>query len=115
MTSSTADSASEDGEWIRAAKDFASTRFCSLDQLTAKLLVGNDGYLEQFVQEVRRFYPLFPLISGRVQQEFDWRGTISQMEHGSFSTSMAQTTILVSGTSRKFSGQNGLSAGWEAL
>jgi hypothetical protein len=52
-------------------------------------------------------------ISGRVQQEFDWGGTISQMQHGSFSTSMAQTTMLVSGTSRKCSGQNGLSAGLE--
>jgi heme/copper-type cytochrome/quinol oxidase subunit 2 len=33
---STADSASEDGQWVRAAKDFASTRFSSLDQLTAE-------------------------------------------------------------------------------
>jgi fatty-acid peroxygenase len=23
---------------------------------------------------VRRFYPFFPLISGRIRQEFDWRG-----------------------------------------
>ena len=27
-----------------------------------------------FVQEVRRFYPFFPAVGGRVRQEFEWRG-----------------------------------------
>ncbi len=39
-----------------------------------KLRDGGDAYLEQFVQEVRRFYPFFPLVGGRVLREFDWRG-----------------------------------------
>jgi fatty-acid peroxygenase len=26
------------------------------------------------VQEVRRFYPFFPFVSGRVLTEFAWRG-----------------------------------------
>ncbi|SCF13385.1 fatty-acid peroxygenase [Micromonospora echinospora] len=29
---------------------------------------------EQFVQEVRRFYPFFPLAAARVRRSFDWRG-----------------------------------------
>ncbi|SFF47508.1 cytochrome P450 [Blastococcus tunisiensis] len=36
--------------------------------------VGENGYLRWFVQEVRRYYPFFPMVGGRVQQEFDWRG-----------------------------------------
>jgi fatty-acid peroxygenase len=35
----------------------------------------DDGdYLEAFVQEVRRFYPFFPFVGGRVVEEFEWRG-----------------------------------------
>ncbi|MCC4300087.1 cytochrome P450 [Aurantimonas coralicida] len=39
-----------------------------------KLESGNGDYAELFVQEVRRFYPFFPFIGGRVQEEFNWRG-----------------------------------------
>ena len=35
---------------------------------------GADGKLERFVQEVRRFYPFFPVVGGRVREPFDWRG-----------------------------------------
>ena len=34
----------------------------------------DDAYPEMFVQEVRRFYPFFPLVAGRVLNGFDWRG-----------------------------------------
>jgi fatty-acid peroxygenase len=37
-------------------------------------LQSGDDYLELFVQEVRRFYPFFPFVGGRVRNEFDWRG-----------------------------------------
>ncbi len=37
-------------------------------------LRADDDYLEMFVQEVRRFYPFFPFVGGRVSNEFDWRG-----------------------------------------
>lgn len=30
--------------------------------------------LEPFVQEVRRFYPFFPAVPGRVKEPFEWRG-----------------------------------------
>ncbi len=35
---------------------------------------SGDVELERFVQEVRRLAPFFPIIGGRVQQPFDWRG-----------------------------------------
>ncbi|MGQ9426773.1 cytochrome P450 [Gilvimarinus sp. F26214L] len=35
---------------------------------------GDEVFLHHFVQEVRRFYPFFPFIAGRVQQPFQWRG-----------------------------------------
>jgi fatty-acid peroxygenase len=35
---------------------------------------GDEQRLDWFVQEVRRFYPFFPAIGGRVATEFDWRG-----------------------------------------
>ncbi len=38
-----------------------------------RLTTGGDDDLEAFVQEVRRYYPFFPFIGGRVVQEFDWR------------------------------------------
>ena len=36
--------------------------------------VTDDEQLRWFVQEVRRYYPFFPVIGGRVLQEFSWRG-----------------------------------------
>lgn len=35
---------------------------------------GEEDDLEPFVQEVRRFYPFFPLIAGHARHAFDWRG-----------------------------------------
>ncbi len=37
-------------------------------------LQADGDYPELFVQEVRRFYPFFPFVGGRVENEFDWRG-----------------------------------------
>jgi len=39
-----------------------------------RLLDGGAQDLECFVQEVRRFYPFFPLVAGRVLEPFAWRG-----------------------------------------
>jgi len=38
------------------------------------LTAGGEEELEHFVQEVRRYYPFFPLVGGRVLTPFDWRG-----------------------------------------
>lgn len=38
------------------------------------LKTGGDGYAQQFVQEVRRFYPFFPSVMAVVRDDFDWNG-----------------------------------------
>ncbi|MEU7756290.1 cytochrome P450 [Micromonospora sp. NPDC049171] len=35
---------------------------------------GDDGATENFVQEVRRYYPFFPIAAARVRRSFDWQG-----------------------------------------
>jgi fatty-acid peroxygenase len=37
-------------------------------------LASDDAALEMFVEEVRRFYPFFPAVGGRVLVPFDWEG-----------------------------------------
>ena len=39
-----------------------------------RLAAGADRELEVFTQEVRRFYPFFPVVGGRVREPFEWRG-----------------------------------------
>ncbi|MGW4678674.1 cytochrome P450 [Micromonospora taraxaci] len=34
----------------------------------------DDGATEQFVQEVRRYYPFFPMAAARVRRSFEWQG-----------------------------------------
>lgn len=40
----------------------------------ARLAKGDDAYARAFAQEVRRLYPFFPFIAGRVTTEFAWSG-----------------------------------------
>lgn len=35
---------------------------------------GDANYLEWFVQEVRRFYPFFPVVAARPRDQFEWQG-----------------------------------------
>ncbi|HZD88455.1 MAG TPA: cytochrome P450 [Gaiellaceae bacterium] len=45
------------------------------DPASRELLAdGSDEEAEAFVQEVRRFYPFFPAVAGRVVEPFEWRG-----------------------------------------
>lgn len=39
-----------------------------------RLKSGEEGYIDLFVQEVRRFYPFFPAVMARVRHNFEWRG-----------------------------------------
>jgi fatty-acid peroxygenase len=39
-----------------------------------QIIQADEDYIAMFVQEIRRFYPLFPFVGGRVRNEFDWRG-----------------------------------------
>jgi fatty-acid peroxygenase len=51
--------------------------FCALalhEYPHASELVQSDALVEPFVQEVRRFYPFFPPIAGRVRHLFDFHG-----------------------------------------
>lgn len=40
----------------------------------SRLRSGDDDVRTQFVQEVRRFYPFFPLVAARVRDTFQWNG-----------------------------------------
>ena len=53
---------------------FAALGLHDHPECRGKLLAGDEAYLELFVQEVRRFYPFFPLVGGRVRKPFEWRG-----------------------------------------
>lgn len=35
---------------------------------------GDTGYLDAFVQEIRRWYPFFPAVAAKVRQDFEWNG-----------------------------------------
>lgn len=49
---------------------------------TRERLRDENGYLDLFVQEVRRYYPFFPFVGGRAREEFEWRG--KQFEKGTW-------------------------------
>ena len=53
---------------------FAALALRGYPEYRRRLMTGDNEYLAWFVQEVRRFYPVFPLIGGCVLQEFGWRG-----------------------------------------
>lgn len=53
---------------------FAALALHEHPECRQQLQAGDDDYPELFVQEVRRFYPFFPFVGGRVRNEFDWRG-----------------------------------------
>ncbi|GGA77929.1 cytochrome P450 [Ornithinibacillus halotolerans] len=39
-----------------------------------KLQMGGEEYTDYFVQEVRRFYPFFPMLMAKVSEDFLWNG-----------------------------------------
>jgi fatty-acid peroxygenase len=42
-------------------------------ELREQVRQGDAGYARRFAQEVRRYYPFFPVVAGRVLHEFEWR------------------------------------------
>lgn len=44
------------------------------------LQIGDENYVEMFIQEVRRFYPFFPFVVALVKEDFIWNGY--QFEEG---------------------------------
>lgn len=53
---------------------FAALALHSHPEWRDRFAAGDEADLEAFVQEVRRFYPFFPVIGGRVRQAFHWSG-----------------------------------------
>jgi fatty-acid peroxygenase len=53
---------------------FAALALYEHPECRQKLQAGEEGYAELFVQEVRRFYPFFPLVAAVVRDEFEWKG-----------------------------------------
>lgn len=53
---------------------FAAVALHQYPQCRQRLLAAEEGYLECFVQEVRRFYPFFPAVAARTRKEFEWKG-----------------------------------------
>lgn len=57
-------------QWIA----FAALALRDHPELAARLRAGEPQLLRHFTQEVRRFYPFFPMIGGYVREPFEWRG-----------------------------------------
>lgn len=53
---------------------FAALALHAYPHCRKKIEAGQAGYLECFVQEVRRFYPFFPFAAACVRHSFIWRG-----------------------------------------
>ncbi|NEA27399.1 cytochrome P450 [Actinomadura bangladeshensis] len=54
---------------------FAAMALHGAPEWRHKLAADDDPeLLEAFVQEVRRFYPFFPLVAARTARDFEWRG-----------------------------------------
>jgi fatty-acid peroxygenase len=53
---------------------FAALALHDYPHVLGRLDEDGDEALGSFVHEVRRFYPFFPAIAGRVAEEFEWRG-----------------------------------------
>ncbi|MCC5782297.1 cytochrome P450 [Kocuria sp. WN036] len=53
---------------------FAALALHQHPQWRSRLRQGGDRDAELFVQEVRRFYPFFPMVGARVRTAFDWQG-----------------------------------------
>ncbi len=53
---------------------FAALALHEHPSLRQRLQAGEPELLLRFVQEVRRYYPFFPLIGGCVREPFDWHG-----------------------------------------
>lgn len=53
---------------------FAALALHEYPECQQKVRGAEEGYLELFVQEVRRFYPFFPAVAARVRKDFAWNG-----------------------------------------
>ncbi|MCJ8008715.1 cytochrome P450 [Lederbergia wuyishanensis] len=54
--------------------NFTALAIHQFPEAKAKLQSSGEKYTEMFIQEVRRFYPFFPLVAARVKKDFIWNG-----------------------------------------
>jgi fatty-acid peroxygenase len=54
--------------------NFLALALYQYPQYREKLQNGGDAELENFVQEVRRFYPFTPFLGARARDDFEWKG-----------------------------------------
>ena len=77
-----------------------------------QLRAGGDEEIHRFVQEVRRFYPFFPMVGGRVQEAFEWRGhRFEEGARGCCSTCTGRTTTRAPGRTLRRSTRAGSGSG----
>ena len=53
---------------------FAALALHEHPEARARVEAGGEAEADELVQEVRRFYPFFPLVAGLVASSFEWRG-----------------------------------------
>jgi fatty-acid peroxygenase len=53
---------------------FAAIALHEHPECRESVVSGGDEYREMFAQEVRRYYPFFPAVAGRVRDDFEWHG-----------------------------------------
>ncbi|MBX9677448.1 MAG: cytochrome P450 [Gemmataceae bacterium] len=53
---------------------FAALALHEHPEVRIKVAGGDPAYLEAFAQEVRRFYPFFPMTGALVRRDFQWKG-----------------------------------------
>lgn len=53
---------------------FAAMALYEHAECLQRIKAGEEGYIDLFVQEVRRFYPFFPFVAARVRKKFEWKG-----------------------------------------
>jgi fatty-acid peroxygenase len=51
---------------------FGAFAMHAFPETRARVAAGDDAYLTNFAQEVRRYYPLFTAVGGRAMDRFDW-------------------------------------------
>lgn len=52
----------------------AAHALLGLPSMLPRLLGGDPADMRHFINEVRRYYPFFPVLMARVRQDFEWKG-----------------------------------------
>lgn len=53
---------------------FTALALQQFPEVTTKLNGSNPYYLHMFIQEIRRYFPVFPFLAAKVRKDFSWQG-----------------------------------------